>query len=69
MAGMRLSQFGGWLSKALTLLRRAEYSLIKVELANALGGVNMKSIEHWLLAAKLVTKIPRAREEKKKLFN
>ena len=61
----------GWLSKALTLLQdEPKVFFDKVELANALGvGVNMgKSIEHWLLATKLVTKIPlqEAREEKKK---
>lgn len=51
----------GWLSKALTLLKKAPENFFnKVVLANSLGvGVNMgKSIEHWLLATKLVTKIP-----------
>lgn len=51
----------GWLSKALTLLKsNPDLFFNKVKLANALGvGVNMgKSIEHWLLATKLVTKIP-----------
>lgn len=65
----------GWLSKALTLLEKDPGKFFdKVDLANALGvGVNMgKSIEHWLLATKLVTKIPLQeirKEKKEKKYN
>lgn len=61
----------GWLYKGLEhAINTPHVFLDKVELANALGvGVNMaKSIEHWLLATKLVTKNPLqlAREKEKK---
>lgn len=51
----------GWLAKGINLILedpRAYFD--KNNLCNALGvGVNMgKSIEHWLLATRLVTKIP-----------
>jgi hypothetical protein len=51
----------GWLVKGINLLLENPKAYFdKVDLANALGvGVNMgKSIEHWLLATKLVKKIP-----------
>jgi hypothetical protein len=51
----------GWLVKGLNLLLDNPKAFFdKNDLANALGvGVNMgKSIEHWLLATKLVTKNP-----------
>ena len=51
----------GWLVKGINLLiENPKVYFDKVDLANALGvGVNMgKSIEHWLLATKLVTKLP-----------
>jgi hypothetical protein len=61
----------GWLVKGVNLLKtNPSVFFDKNELAYALGvGVNMgRSIEHWLLATKLVTKLPlkEAREKETK---